>query len=103
MKWLTLAAEQGDAEAQLVLGYMYRKGRGVLQDNIYAHMWWSIAASNGDTLEKAGKLRDVVAKTMTPAQIEKAEKLARECIRRKYKGCCVDRHHPDISTGIRVY
>jgi hypothetical protein len=27
---------------------------------------------------------------MTPAQIEKAQDLARECIRKKYKGCWVD-------------
>jgi len=28
-----------------------------------------------------------VAKLMTPAQIAEAQKLARECVRKKYKGC----------------
>jgi len=85
VKWYTLAAEQGDADAQLNLGGMYGKGRGVLQDNIYAHMWVHIAASSGDT--DASSYRDEIAKEMTPAQIEKAEKLARECVAKKYKGC----------------
>jgi TPR repeat protein len=85
LKWWTLAAEQGDADAQLNLGGMYGKGRGVLQDNIYAHMWVHIAASSGDT--DASSYRDEIAKEMTPAQIEKAEKLARECVAKKYKGC----------------
>ncbi len=85
VKWYTLAAEQGYAVAQYNLGLMYRRGQGVPQDNVYAHMWGSIAASNGS--ETGGKLRDLVAKEMTPIQIEKAQDLARECIRKKYKGC----------------
>ena len=31
--------------------------------------------------------RDDVAKKMTPSQIAEAQKLARECVRKKYKGC----------------
>ena len=85
VKWYTLAAEQGDAYAQYNLGQMYRKGEGVSQDYVYAHMWTNIAASNGD--EDPGNLRDEVAKEMTPAQIEKAEQLAQECVRKEYKGC----------------
>jgi len=85
VKWYTLAAEQGDARAQYNLGQMYRKGEGVSQDYVYAHMWANIAASNGD--EDSGNLRDEVAKEMTPAQIENAEQLARECVRKEYKGC----------------
>ena len=37
--------------------------------------------------EDAKKGRDLVAKKMTPAQIEKAQALAEECIRNEYKGC----------------
>jgi TPR repeat protein len=85
VKWLKLAAEQGDANAQLNLGLMYGDGAGVIQDNVYAHMWGNIAASNGQ--ENGRKLRDIVAKQMTPADISAAQKLARECIRKKYKGC----------------
>ena len=38
VKWYSLAAEQGDADAQTNLGVMYANGEGVLQDNVYAHM-----------------------------------------------------------------
>jgi TPR repeat protein len=85
MKWATLAAEQGNATAHLLLGYMYANGQGVIQDNVYAHMWWDIAASSGD--KEASKNRDAMAEQMTPSQIEEAQKLARECVAKNYKGC----------------
>ena len=69
--------------AQNNLGVMYALGKGVIQDWVYAHMWGNIAASNGD----GGQLRDLAAKQMTPSQLEKAQDLARECVRKKYKGC----------------
>ena len=70
---------------QGILGVMYALGRGVIQDNLYAHMWWNIAASLGE--EDARKGRDMIAEQMTPAQIEEAQKLARECVAKEYKGC----------------
>jgi hypothetical protein len=39
-------------------------------------MWLSLAAANGH--KKAANARDIVAKRMAPAQIAKAQKLARE-------------------------
>jgi TPR repeat protein len=84
-KWYTLAAKQGHASAQSSLGLMYRKGKGVLKDYVYAHMWGNIAATNGNKL--GAKLRDDFEKKMTPSQLETAQKLARECVRKKYKGC----------------
>ena len=86
LKWFTLAAEQGNANAQTNLGVMYDKGQGIIQDNVYAHMWWNIAASSGES-KNASNNRDIVAGRMTPAQIADAQKLARECVRKKYKGC----------------
>ena len=85
MKWFTLAAEQGVANAQSNLGVMYNQGEGVIQDDVYAHMWGNIAASNGN--EDGGWLRDMVAEQMTLSQIQEAQTLARECIRKNYKGC----------------
>ena len=85
LKWNRLAAEQGHAGAQYNLGVMYGMGKGVIQNNVYAHMWGNIAASNGN--ENGGKMRDIVAKQMTPPEISAAQKLARECVRKKYKGC----------------
>ncbi|MDG2075012.1 MAG: tetratricopeptide repeat protein [Arenicellales bacterium] len=83
LKWYTLSAEQGSALTRL--GVFYKNGLGVPQDNLYAYMWLQIAATSGR--KKASELRDIVAKEMTPAQIEKAEKLAHECIAKKPKGC----------------
>jgi len=42
-----LAAEQGHAEAQLNLGYMYSKGRGVAQSDQDAVHWYRFSASQG--------------------------------------------------------
>jgi uncharacterized protein len=85
VKWYTRAAEQGNASAQNNLASMYFNGQGVVQDNIYAHMWFNIAASLGD--ETASGNREIVAKKMTPADISKAQQLARECVAKNYKGC----------------
>ena len=82
---MRLSTGQGIAQAQSNLGGMYGNGQGVLQDNVRAYMWWNIAASSGD--EMAVRNRGIVAKQMTPAQIADAQKLARECVRKKYKGC----------------
>ena len=86
VKWFRLAAEQGNANAQFNLGFMYVNGTGVIQDYVRAHMWWNIAASSGDTDNALGN-RDKVAGMMTPADISTAQKLARECVRKEYKGC----------------
>ena len=68
-------AEQGNPSAQFSLGIMYDNGEGVKQDNIYAYMWYNIAASSGD--KDASKNRDKVAKEMNPADISAAQKLPR--------------------------
>ncbi len=69
-------AHRGDPVAEEILGFMYAKGNGVQQDNVLAHMWWSLAAAQGN--EIARKNRDIVLKLMTPDQIAEAERLARE-------------------------
>jgi hypothetical protein len=48
-------------------------------------MWWNIAASLGD--EDSMEFRDKVAEGMTPADISKAQQLARECVAKNYKDC----------------
>ena len=76
VKWFRKSAEQGHAKAQYNLGLMYASGKGVTQNYVLAHMWWNIAASSGD--KDATKNRDLVAKQMSPSQIEKAQDMARE-------------------------
>jgi uncharacterized protein len=85
LKWLRLSAAQGDAGAQNDLGFMYSKGHGVLQDFVRAHMWFNLAGAAGDS--DAAKNREIVAAKMTPQQVSEAQKLARDCQARQFKGC----------------
>lgn len=45
-EWQPLA-EQGDALAQYNLGVLYRKGRGMPQDDVQARQWYAKAAAQG--------------------------------------------------------
>jgi len=73
-------AEQGDVNAQYNLGLMYMAGQGVPEDHVLAHKWFNLSASRskGTDHEEAVRLRDLIGKTMTPAQVGQAQKLARE-------------------------
>jgi hypothetical protein len=44
LKWFRKGADQGNAEAQYSLGYMYASGQGVPQDYVLAHMWFNLAS-----------------------------------------------------------
>ena len=78
-------AERGDVKGQVMLGMFYFKGVGTLQDYTRAHMWLNIASSRGD--KNAQSLMDVYTKMMSSQQIEIAQKLAGECINKKYRNC----------------
>jgi len=64
---------------------MCGRDHGIIKNVIPAHMWFNIAATNGDTI--AVKSRDMATKKMTAADISKAQGLARACVAKKYKGC----------------
>jgi len=85
VKWFRLAAEQGNAQAQSNLGVMYFKGQGVVQDYVRAHMWSNIAASQGS--KEGMQNRDILVKSMSSGELDAAQKLANECLRKKYKEC----------------
>ena len=69
-------AEAGNADAQFILGRMFGRGEGVVQDYVEAHKWYNLAASRGQRL--AAPARDAVAQQMTPEQIARAQELARD-------------------------
>ena len=71
-----LAADKNNISAQYRLGIMYSSKDSVVQDYITAHMWANIAASNGNSQ----KLRDNLAKKMSPQQIEEAQQKASEWV-----------------------
>ena len=85
LKWFRVAAEQENSPAQANLGYMYANGMGIPQDWVYAYMWSKISASSG--FMGAVNNIEIFAKQMTRSQLRKAQILARECVRKKYKGC----------------
>ena len=79
-KWFRMAAEQGHAPAQSILGSMYYDGEGIPQNYVEGHKWLNLAASRGmgeyaNTIRQG---RDLFAEKMTPAQIAEAQRLARE-------------------------
>ena len=85
LKWYNLSSEQGNTFAQYNLGRLYYLGNGVRENMVYAHMWVNLASSN--EFEMAKQLMELITELMTPSQIEEAERLARECVKKNYKGC----------------
>jgi curved DNA-binding protein CbpA len=71
----TELAEKGDTNAQLNLGEMYYKGRGISQDIVQAHMWFTLATTNED--DKAHRFLNELTQKMTLAQEEEAQRMAR--------------------------
>ena len=84
-RWYAMVAEQGLAQAQFNLGMMYNLGQGVSQNPVRAYMWADLAAAKDHP--KATELRNTVAEVLAPADIAKAQQLAKECQEKNYKGC----------------
>ena len=81
-RWYRRAAEQGLAPAQLMLGFFYGMGRGVPRNLVQAYKWFSLAAfrlTDSDKRERdlAVEGRGRVAKTLTAAQLARAQRLVR--------------------------
>ena len=76
-QWYEKAAAQGYAKAQYNLGVLYHNGNGVPKNLVQAHKWFNLSAAKGDNNVGAAT-RDALAILMTPAQIDEAQRLARE-------------------------
>jgi len=81
--WYRLAADHSLAGAQFNLGMMYAEGQGVCQDDVQAHMWLDLAASQLPALGTTQRnstvdARERIASKMTPQQIVEAQQLAFE-------------------------
>ena len=74
-EWETAAAE-GDRWAMVALGHVYKRGVGAPQDYILAHLWFNLAASQGDV--QAAAERDALAEQMSLEEQAEARKLLRE-------------------------
>ena len=73
---LKAAAEQGDANAQFYLGYMYHAGKGIPQDYVQAYAWYNTAATQGK--ESAKEYLETITKEMMTSTITKAQSPSRE-------------------------
>jgi uncharacterized protein len=79
--WWQRAADRGVAIAQLNLSVMYANGDGVEQDYVRSHLYANLAAAHlppGEDHDIAVKNRAIIAKTLTPAQLAEAQRLARD-------------------------
>ena len=83
--WYKRAAKLRDARALRKLGMMYNQGLGTTKNNIRSYMWFALSDLQNDNKAKINI--NSVSKRMTPSEIAEAQKLARECVRKKYKGC----------------
>lgn len=86
VKWYRKAAEQGVGMAQIDLGVMYAEGRGVVKNDVKAHMLFNVAASQLGSF-RAEKLRNELGKQMTLKDITKAQHMASECAQKDFEGC----------------
>jgi TPR repeat protein len=89
VRWYRMAAEQGDAVAQVNLGFMYANGAGVVQDDVRAYLWFNlaVAASQGDERAFHVEARDLVADRLSPADRAAAQRLATQCQASGFKDC----------------
>jgi TPR repeat protein len=72
MQWYRKAAEQGLPQAQVNLAIMYEEGQGVPPDYAQAYFWYALADGQGDS--QAPQAKKDIARKMTPAQVEEAER-----------------------------
>lgn len=70
------AARRGDVASMYELGKLYGEGLGVLRDTVRAHAYFNVAASKGH--KQALAARQIVEQRLTPEELAKAEKLARD-------------------------
>jgi TPR repeat protein len=75
-EWYRRAADQGHKIAQFDLAAMYETGYDVQQDYVQAYMWYNLSATQGWGAASIGRTQ--LERAMTPTQIAKAQKLARD-------------------------
>ena len=82
-KMIVPLAEKGKTAAQLVLGMMYFKGRGIKKNIIEADKWLIVSEKWG---QKAGKKNRIfIERQMNKGQLAKAHKLAKSWFQKHKK------------------
>ena len=85
-KWGRLAAKQGNADAQVLLGSLYYTGEGKESEDIEkAYMWYDVAAMQGN--DEAKKELAAVSSQLSSQQIADARARAQKCASSGYQQC----------------
>jgi uncharacterized protein len=85
-KWARLAAKQGHAEAQQLMGSLYYKQSGQESPDILrAYIWYEASAAQGNA--EAKKDLASLTKEMTPEQVAEARDKAQKCKSSGYDQC----------------
>jgi TPR repeat protein len=74
--WLRESADQGHQDAQYLLGNFYTRQIEDWDNVVFAYKWLALSAAQGN--EAAQRELEVVAKRMTPDQIDEGRKLVTE-------------------------
>ena len=72
--WFEQAAQQGDSDAQFLLGRMHYDGNSLSPDYVTAYQWFAIAAETGQAV--AGRYRDGLVGRMTEAEVTEGARRA---------------------------
>ncbi|HEY8277359.1 MAG TPA: tetratricopeptide repeat protein [Methyloceanibacter sp.] len=82
LKWFEKAANKGAAYGQFSLGLMYAGDSGIPQDKVQSFKWFTLAAAvfppSSKESNEAIKNANLIAETMTPAEITEAQRLAQD-------------------------
>jgi len=73
-----MAAEQGFADGQYVLGNCYHSGNGVPKDDLEAIFWWKLAAANNH--ESARYIYEKVSRELTEEELQQLQARAEKWI-----------------------
>jgi hypothetical protein len=79
-RWFVKGAEQGQAEAQLLLGTLFFFGQGVPQSYVFAFAWCDIAETNGQS--DASECRDAALEHMSPTEMAQSFKIVSDWLGR---------------------
>lgn len=85
VRWYRAAAVQGHGGAQFNLAGMYFDGLGVAQDPVRSYVWFTLAAAAG--APGASRNRSALSKLLDAAQMERAQRMVRDCQSRNFVGC----------------
>jgi TPR repeat protein len=78
-------AMQGNAEAQGLLGQMYRRGQGVKRSSTRALVWFNRAAAGGNARANA-ELHEM-SQSMTATELSRARAVMQACEASDYRNC----------------